>query len=199
MKIMKRLILIILSLFMLTACGEKDVAPEECIAQTNEFVGYFKAKDFESMYQMTKYQDPYLAGTYDENSEIGQKLFNAMSDHLTFEITSGITKGKTAYVKAHVTTIDFNKLLTDVVSQYTEYCKANGENLTSDEMSQALLDILDEALKNPVPYEKDTSVDFVKEKGKWIIEDNVGIYDDLAGGYLTYCFGINNISAGAQQ
>ncbi len=195
---MKKLILLILSLtFFMTACTS-DEAPAECISQANEFVEYFREKDFESMYAMTKYQDPYLAGTYDKNSAIGQKLFNAMSDHLTFEITGGSTEGKNAYVKAHVTTIDFKQLLTDVVGQYTEYCKANGDNITSDEMGQALESILDEALKNPTPYEKDTSIDFIKEKGKWIIEDNVGIYDDLAGGYITYCFGVNS-AIGANQ
>lgn len=189
---MKKLFLLIISItLLLTACSS-DTAPDECISQANEFVEYFKSKDFESMYAMTKYQDPYLAGTYDENSTIGQKLFNAMSDHLTFEITGGSRKGNNAYVNAHVTTIDFKQLLTDVVGQYTEYCKANGENITSDEMGQALENILDEALKNPTPYEKDTSIDFVKEKGKWIIEENVGIYDDLSGGYLTYCFGVNS-------
>ena len=47
---------------------------------------------------------------------------------------------------------------------------------------------------NAEVYDKDTSVDFVKENGKWIIEDNVGIYDDLSGGYLTYCFRVNYIA-----
>ncbi len=189
---MKKLILTILSLTLLITACTSDKAPAECISQANEFVEHFREKDFESMYAMTKYQDPYLAGTYDQNSVIGQKLFNAMSDHLTFEITGGTTEGKNAYVKAHVTTIDFKQLLTDVVGQYTEYCKANSDTITSDEMGQALESILDEALKNPTPYEKDTSIDFVKENGKWIIEDNVGIYDDLAGGYITYCFGVNS-------
>lgn len=190
---MKKILLLILSLTLLLTACTSDEAPKECISQANEFVGYFKDKDFDSMYAMTKYQDPYLAGTYDKNSALGQKLFNAMSDNLTFEITGGSRKGKNAYVKAHITTIDFKQLLTDVVSQYTEYCKINGENMTSDEMGNALDNILDEALKNPTPYEKDTSIDFVKEKGKWIIEDNVGIYDDLSGGYITYCFGVNSV------
>ena len=69
-----------------------------------------------------------------------------------------------------------------------------GNSLTSDDMDKALKTILDENLKNTEVYDKDTSVDFVKENGKWIIEDNVGIYDDLSGGYLTYCFGVNYIA-----
>lgn len=192
---MKKIFLLIISIsLLLTACGIENAAPEECVSQVNEFVGYFKEKDFESMYAMTKYQDPYLAGTYDENSTISQKLFNAMSDNLTFEITGSSKNGSNAYVNAHITTIDFKQLLSDVVGQYTEYCKANGENITSDEMGQALESILDEALKNPTPYDKDTSIDFIKENGKWIIEDNVGVYDDLSGGYLTYCFGVNSFT-----
>lgn len=188
---MKKLLLFLISMtFIFTGC-KSDVAPDECIAQANEFVEYFRQKDFDSMYAMTKYQDPYLAGTYDENSVIGEKLFNAMSDNLTFEITGGSKDGKNAYVNAHLVTIDFKELLTDVVSQYTDFCVANAESMTSDELGDALESILDEALKNPVVYEKDTSIDFIKEKGKWIIEDNVGIYDDLSGGYITYCFGLN--------
>lgn len=188
---MKKILLLLFACtFLFTACKE-DVAPEECIEQTNEFVTYFKNKDFESMYEMTVYKDPYLAGTYDENSPIGQKLFGAMADNLNFEITGGSRDGNSAYVRAHVVTIDFNKLLTDVVSEYMEYCKTNAENLTSDQLGDALESILDEALKNPQPFEKDTSLDFVKQDGKWVIEDNVGVYDDLSGGYLTYCFSVN--------
>lgn len=188
---MKKILLIIISAFVLLTGCQSDTPPDECVAQANEFVGYFKEKDFESMYAMTKYKDPYLAGTYDENSIIGQKLFDAMSDHLTFEITGGSRNGSDAYVNAHITTIDFKDLLTNVVSEYTQYCKLNAENASSEELSSALESILDEALQNPTPFEKDTSIDFVKEKGKWIIEDNVGIYDDLSGGYINYCFGLN--------
>lgn len=189
---MKKLILIFISLILIFTGCKDDVAPDECIAQANQFVEYFKAKDFDSMYAMTMYQDPYLAGTYDENSPIGQKLFSAMSDHLNFEITGGSRDGKNAYVNAHIVTIDFNKLLTNVVADYTEFCILNTEGMTSDQLGEALENILDEALKNVETYEKDTSIDFVKNKGKWIIEDNVGIYDDLSGGYITYCFSLNS-------
>lgn len=189
---MKKIILLLFACTLLITACKEDVAPEECIEQTNEFVTYFKNKDFESMYEMTVYKDPYLAGTYDENSPIGQKLFNAMADNLNFKITGGSRDGNSAYVRAHVVTIDFKQLLTDVVSEYMDYCKANGDNITSDQMGDALESILDEALKNPKPFEKDTSLDFVKQDGKWIIEDNVGVYDDLSGGYLTYCFSVNS-------
>lgn len=177
----------------LTGC-KSDKAPDECVNQTNEFVQYFRDKDFESMYEMTKDKNPYLAGTYDANSVIGRELFDAMTNSLKFEITSGSRNGKNAYVNAHITTINTEKLLTNVVNEYTEYCKSMGNSLTSDDMDKALKTIIDENLKNAEVYDKDTSVDFVKENGKWIIEDNVGIYDDLSGGYLTYCFRVNYIA-----
>lgn len=177
--------------FVLTGCGKSDTPPEECVKQAQEFVDHFKALDFEAMYAMTKHQDPYLAGTYDKDSAIGRKLFNAMSEHLTFEITGGSKDGKDAFVNAHITTINFKELLTRVVREYVEYVKTSGEGASDEQMQQALETILDEALKNPTPYEKDTSVDFVKEKGKWIIDDNVGIYDDLSGEYISYCFSVN--------
>lgn len=189
---MKKLFLIILAVLLLVTACKEDKAPEECIEKTNQFVNYFKEKDFESMYNMTVYKDPYLAGTYDENSAIGQKLFNAMSEHLNFEITGGSRDGKSAYVKAHIVTINFQKLLTNVVDEYADFCKENAETLTSDQLGDVLENILDEELKNAEPYEKDTSFDFVKQDGKWIIEDNVGVYDDLSGGYLTYCFSVNS-------
>lgn len=189
---MKKLFLIILAVLLLVTACKEDKAPEECIEQTSQFVNYFKEKDFESMYNMTVYKDPYLAGTYDENSAIGQKLFNAMSEHLNFEITGGSRDGKSAYVKAHIVTINFQKLLTNVVDEYADFCKENAETLTSDQLGDVLENILDEELKNAEPYEKDTSFDFVKQDGKWIIEDNVGVYDDLSGGYLTYCFSVNS-------
>lgn len=189
---MKKLFLIILAVMLLVTACKEDKAPEECIEQTNQFVNYFKEKDFESMYNMTVYKDPYLAGTYDENSPIGQKLFNAMSEHLNFEITGGSRDGKSAYVKAHIVTINFQKLLINVVDEYADFCKENAETLTSDQLGDVLENILDEELKNAEPYEKDTSFDFVKQDGKWIIEDNVGVYDDLSGGYLTYCFSVNS-------
>lgn len=191
---MKKIVLLFAVLIVaLTGC-KSDKAPDECINQTNEFVQYFRDKDFESMYEMTKDKNPYLAGTYDANSVIGRELFDAMTNSLKFEITSGSRNGKNAYVNAHITTINTEKLLTNVVNEYTEYCKSMGNSLKSDDMDKALKTIIDENLKNTEVYDKDTSVDFVKENGKWIIEDNVGIYDDLSGGYLTYCFRVNYIA-----
>lgn len=191
---MKKILLLITTLVFIltvTSCGDNKNDSEICEKQANEFVSYFRDNDFEAMYEMTKHKDPYLAGTYDKNSAIGRKLFGAMGSHLTFEITQTTVNGNEASVKAHITTIDFKQLLTDVVSQYTQYCIDNGSSLSSDELGEALEGILEEALQNPVPFEKDTSIDFVKEGGKWIIDDNVGIYDDLSGGYITYCFGLN--------
>lgn len=188
---MKKILFLIIALVLVLSGCKKDVAPEECIAQTNQFVEYFKAKNFDAMYEMTYNKDPYLAGTYDENSPIGQKLFNAMTENLSFEITGGSTEGKNAYVRGHIVTVDIKQLLTDVVNEYTKYCTDNADELTEERMGQALELILDENLQNLTPYEKDTSLDFIKVKGEWIIEDNVGVYDDLSGGYLTYCFGMN--------
>ncbi len=188
---MKKILCFMLALsLMLCGCAAKE-APEECIAQAGEFAELFKAKDFEGMYAMTYYKDPYLAGTYDESSVIGSKLFDAMASNLTYEITGGERKGKNANVTLHIVTADFNTLLKNVVEEYTDYCKDNADTITDEEMSQVLESILDEHLKNITPYEKDTSIDFIKDKGKWVIEDNVGIYDDLSGGYLTYCFGVS--------
>lgn len=188
---MKKVILLILALsLLLCACAAKET-PEECIEQAKEFAELFKAKDFEGMYAMTYYKDPYLAGTYDESSVIGSKLFDAMASNFTYEITGGERKGKNANVRMHIVTADFNTLLKNVVSEYTAYCTDNADTITEDEMSQALEIILDEQLKNATPYEKDTSIDFIKNDGKWVIEDNVGVYDDFSGGYLTYCFGVN--------
>lgn len=192
---MKKIILILVSIMLLFTGCKEDKAPEECVNMTNEFVQYFRDKDFESMYAMTKYQEPYLAGTYDKDSPIGTKLFDAMSNKLEFNITSGSRDGSNAYVKAHIKTIDFNLVLTNVVKEYTDYCKSKGNSLTSEDMDKALSSILDTNINNAPVYEKDTSFDFVKEKGKWIIEDNVGVYDDLSGGYISYCFSLNYLSA----
>ena len=86
---MKKIVLLFAVLIVaLTGC-KSDKAPDECINQTNEFVQYFRDKDFESMYEMTKDKNPYLAGTYDANSVIGRELFDAMTNSLKFEITSG--------------------------------------------------------------------------------------------------------------
>ncbi len=198
---MKRIFLLLISFMMLFTACKDDKAPEDCIEQTNQFVSYFKEKDFESMYAMTVYQDPYLAGTYDEDSVIGQKLFNAMAENLNFEITGGSKDGKSAYVYAHLITLDFNNLLTNVVNKYMEYCEENAENMDVDQLDSVLEGFLDEEIENAEVFEKDTSIDFIKQNGKWVIEDNVGVYDDLSGGYLTYCFGLNTAlgNVGTQQ
>lgn len=190
---MKKLLLTLIAmLFLITACGSNE-APKECVEQANLFVEYFKNKDFESMYEMTEYKDPYLAGTYNEDSEIGKKLFSAIADNLNYEITGGMRDGKSANVKLHIVTVDFNNLLTNVVAYYTEFCKTESAGaMSSEELDEVLFGILDEELKNVVAFEKDTQIDFVKKNGQWIIADNVGIYDDLSGGYLTYCFSVNS-------
>ncbi len=192
---MKRIVLIFLAIsIFLVGCGANNSeASKECIEKTNEFLTYFKNKDFESMYNMSLYKDQYLAGTYNKDSVIGRMLFDSMTQGLSYEIKDTVENGDNVYVKFHIVTKDYNDVLSRVVGYYTDFLKKAGDTMTSEEIDDVLETILDEQLKSAKVYEKDTQLDFIKKDGKWIIEENVGVYDDITGGYLSYCFNMNSV------
>lgn len=190
---MKKLITaLVCALILLSApgCGREE-APQECIDMTNEFINCFRDKDFEGMYALTNDNYPYMSGLYDENDSLNKALFDAITSNLNVEITGSENFGETAKVSLKVSALDTENLLSNVVYQFTNLYKQNPDSYENMDMDSELEKIVNSQIGRTPVKEKDSSLDFIKKDGKWVIESNIGIYDDLSGGFLTYYFDVN--------
>ncbi len=188
----KILILLLCSFILLTAIGcDKKEAPAECTEITKEFINCFKEKDFEGMYALTNDNYPYMSGLYNESDSLNKALFDAITDNLNVEITGGEDFGDTAKVSLKISNLDTESLLSNVVYQFTNLYKQNPDSYEKMDMDAELEKIVNAQIGITPVKEKDSSIDFIKQEGKWVIESNIGIYDDLSGGFLTYYFNVN--------
>ncbi len=190
---MKKLFIVLISAVMLlcAAACSKHEAPQECIDIANRFVNAYSYKNFESMYEMTNDKYPYLSGMYNKDEKINAMLFDTLTDNLEVEITGGNDFGDTANVTLHIKTADAITILSNIVYNFTNLYKQNPDSYKNIDMDKELEKIVASYTKNPPMTERDSSIDFIKQDGKWVIESNVGIYDDLTGGFLTYYFDVN--------
>ena len=177
------------TVFCLNGCGRsKELTSENAQSLVTAFLEDFKAGDYTGMYKLTHDDYPYFEGIYLPDSESNKVMFAKLSEKMTYEIKSVQLDGKEAVVKAHITNIDAEKVLTTLTSTYLEACeKDKDKNLDKDEL---LLETTKFCFDNPTsePYEKDTVFNLIEKDGKWTIESNIMIYDDITGGYMTYYY-----------
>lgn len=190
---MKKLFTILMAaVIALTLAGcSKQEAPQECVDLANQFINAYSYKNFESMYEMTNDKYPYLSGMYNKDEKVNSMLFDALTDNLEVKITGGNDFGDTANVTLHIKTADAITILGNIVSDFTNLYKQNPDSYKNMDMDAELEKIVKSYTENPPMTERDSQIDFIKQDGKWVIESNVGIYDDLTGGFLTYYFDVN--------
>lgn len=189
MKKIKAMTLLFLCLIMaaLTGCHEKAKAQMQADATT--FCEDFKNMDFQGMYNLTHDQNPYFNDIYTPDSPTNQLLFETMANNMTYYIGECTVDGKNATVKAKIENLDMNTIMNEVLADYFEQCDANPDNIDGIDLDQI---IKEHTEKEDAPRQsKDTVFNFIKQDGKWVIESNVMIYDDVTGGYMTYYFQTN--------
>ena len=190
---MKRILTLFLSIVMcigMTACGSKPKNKYE--EYVLSFVQDFQTQNFDAMYKLTSDQYPYFQGMYKPDEENNVKLFKAMAKNLKCEIVESSENGNEATVKAHITTLDFAKIMSNISSRLmVEYMK---------DMDKVFSGIIDDEIKHADKKESDTVFNFVKDKkGNWTLDSNVAIYDDICGGYLQYYFQQNTLGKYANE
>ena len=158
-------------------------------ADVTSFCDSFKAMDYEAMYALTLNQTKYFNDIYNPDAQESEVLFQAMADNLQYEVGECEIDGSEASVSTRITNIDTNALMGDVLNDYFEQCEADPDNIDNINV----LDIINEHLNDPEIQmcHADTVFNFEKQDGKWVMDDNIMIYDDVTGGYLTYYFQVN--------
>ena len=190
---MKKLFTVLIAVILalsLPGCNKQE-APQECVDMANRFINAYSYKNFESMYEMTNDKYPYLSGMYNKDEKVNAMLFDALTDNLEAKITGGNDFGDTANVTLHIKTADAVTMLGNIVSDFTNLYKQNPDSYKNLDMDAELEKIVSACTENPPMTERNSQIDFIKQDGKWVIESNVGIYDDLTGGFLTYYFDVN--------
>lgn len=190
---MKRILTLFLSIVMcigMTACGSKPKNKYE--EYVLSFVQDFQTQNFDAMYKLTSDQYPYFQGMYKPDEENNVKLFKAMAKNLKCEIVESSENGNEATVKAHITTLDFAKIMPNISSRLMVEYMTPGN--TGKDMDKVFSGIIDDEIKHADKKESDTVFNFVKDKkGNWTLDSNVAIYDDICGGYLQYYFQQNSL------
>ncbi len=174
----------------LGGCHEEEKAQMK--ADVTAFCDDFKKMDFDAMYALTQDQTKYFNEIYIPDAEESEVLFKAMADNLEYEVGECEIDGSNASVSAKISNIDTNALMGDVLNDYFDQCEADPENI--DNIN--IVDIINAHLSDPdiKRREADTVFNFVKKDGKWSIDSNVMIYDDITGGYMTYYFQVNMVA-----
>lgn len=175
------------ALTALSGCHEEEKAQMQ--TDVVSFCDDFKAMDFDSMYALTNDQTKYFNDIYIPGAEESEILFQAMADNLEYEVGECEIDGSNATVNAKISNVDMNVLMGDVLNDYFDQCEASPDNI--DNIN--IIEIINNHLSEPdlQRREADTVFNFVKEDGKWAIESNVMVYDDITGGYMTYYFQVN--------
>jgi hypothetical protein len=174
----------IASMALISGCHEEEKAA--MIADADAFCSDFQNKDYKAMYALTHDEVEYFNGIYQEGTDGGDAIFDALSDNLEYEILDCKIDGDNASVNAKITNLDMENIMSSVINDFYEQCEANPDDIDSIDINS----ILDEHLndENAPRKSEDTVFNFIKQDGKWVLESNVMIYDDVTGGYLTYYF-----------
>lgn len=176
-----------LCLAALTGCHEEEKAQMQ--ADAAAFCQSFKDMNFDAMYELTHDKTKYFNEIYVPDAEGSEILFQSMADNLEYEIGECEIKGNNASVTAQLSNVDMNIAMGDVLNDYFAQCEADPDNIDNINLD----DIIAEHVNDPGAQRRyaDTVFDFVKQDGKWLLESNVMIYDDVTGGYMTYYFQAN--------
>lgn len=179
--------LCVVSLCAMTGCHEEEKAQMQ--ADAAAFCQDFKDMDFDAMYELTHDKTKYFNEIYVPGSEGSEMLFKSMADNLEYEIGECEIKGDNASVTAQISNVDMNIAMGDVLNDYFEQCEADPDNIDNISLDE----IIDEHVNADDAQRRsaDTVFNFIKQDGKWVLESNVMIYDDVTGGYMTYYFQAN--------
>lgn len=190
---MKKLLSVILTVVMLlslVACGEKIDPPDKVVGNALTAI---KSSDFETAkkYFDTNPEETLDAAEDDQSDEIKTKLMQG----LEYSIISTNVNGDTATVKANIKNINMATVISDYISQAFEYAFSG---LSEDELDEKFLDILSTSMdKNKDNLlEKEVDIQLTKGENGWIITMNDDLSDAITGGMLTMAknFGADNTS-----
>lgn len=178
---------LILSLAM-PACSNKNLTRENARAIVTEFLEDFRVCKYDEMYALTHDNYKYFNGIYTADVPANSYMFGAFSSNLAYDIQNVSVSNGEAVVKVHTSNIDAEKVLNNIAVTYIQACKDDTENnLDKDDLLLQTSKFFFDSPDNE-RVEHDTVFNLIEKDGKWAIESNIMIYDDLTGGYMTYYY-----------
>lgn len=177
----------VLCIVLFAGCHEKEKAQMQ--ADAAAFCQDFKEMKFDDMYALTNDGTKYFNDIYVPGAESNELIFKSMADNMEYEIGECTIDGKNASVKAKISNVNMNLAMSDVLNEYFAQCDADPDNIDNIDINKIIDDRVNSA--DAERRDADTVFNFVKKDGKWVIESNVMIYDDVTGGYMSYAFQAN--------
>ncbi len=189
MNIKKYLIIPVLIFSLtLTACFNKNLSKENASDLVTEFLEDFRVCKYDAMYELTHDKYQYFKGIYSAEVPTNSYMFGAFSRSLGYEIKDVKLEKGEAVVTVHTSNIDAEKVLNKIAATYIKACEEDTENnLDKDELLLQTTKFCFDSTDNE-RVEHDTVFNLIEQDGKWAIESNIMIYDDITGGYMTYYY-----------
>ena len=174
---MKKLLCILLAFtfLLLSGCGS-TADKESANAVAIDFISAFQRQDFDFMYNLTADQAPYYKNAYNPDQELNVAVFKALAENMTYSITKTEIKGDEANVFYNLRTLNAESLMAGIIEDLKEN--------PNDDINT----IIERQIVLCPRKQIDTVINMDRSGDSWTIESNVGIYDDLAGGFLQFIY-----------
>ncbi|MBQ9518321.1 MAG: hypothetical protein IJR59_00300, partial [Firmicutes bacterium] len=172
----------------LTGCYNPKLNKENAESLVKEFLEDFRICHYDEMYDLTHDKYQYFKGIYSEKVPTNSYMFGAFSRELSYDIKDVYLTDDEAVVTVHTSNIDAEKILNKIAATYIQACEDDTENnLDKDALLLSTTQYCFDSPDNE-RVEHDTVFNLIEQDGKWAIESNIMIYDDITGGYMTYYY-----------
>ena len=186
----KKFLIIPALIFSLTlcACLNPNLTKDNAETLVTEFLEDFRVCNYDAMYELTHDKYQYFKGIYSSEVPTNSYMFGAFSRSMAYEVKDVSLVNGEAVVKVHISNIDAEKTLNKLAATYIQACEDDKENNLDKE--DLLLQTTKFCFDDPDcdRIEHDTVFNLIEQDGKWAIESNIMIYDDITGGYMTYYY-----------
>lgn len=177
------LLLAIILVFCLTACGGGQETAEKAAANMLEAI---KKADQETASRYIDYG--VLSGMGDsaqsgsESEELVKMIFGSME----YNILSSEENGDEADIKAEITNVDMSAAIQDIFTELIALA-LSGEELNEEEMSEKMMEVLKSKLSDEATARvtNEVTIHMTRTDGQWKADTEETLLDALTGGMLS--------------
>lgn len=184
----KILALIIVLMFLLTACNSEQQTAEKATANA---LNAIKAADKEAISKYLNYDELINNENEDESQGLAEKQAKKILGGLEYKIISSEENKDTAVVKVEITNVNIGKVIKEMMGNLfslamSEAFKADSEKMTDEQMEQKSIEFFDEALSKYKDEKITNTVEIKLNKvdSKWKIDMDSTLQNAIMGDLL---------------
>ncbi|KNF10071.1 lumazine-binding domain-containing protein [Gottschalkia purinilytica] len=182
-KILSALLVLILSVFTLSGCSDK----EKPTATVKDFLETFKSKNYEKVYSFVNDSESIKDKLNASNAEMPDKVSKVILDKIAdvkYEVTEEKIEKNKASVKVKLEVNDIGHALTETITEYMQTALTMAFDENADEKAMEKLaeeKMLDKLNGKLDKVTKDVEIKLEKKNDKWVIEPSDDLINALTG------------------